>query len=179
MKTRILDRILLAIILIVIIAVSLGAATLSLGLISIDMVQSCLVGLYASMTARLVIGIVALVLILFALLLAFRKPQKPQATAMITKTDTGASYIAISALNSMAHKHCCQNHSVRECIVKVNAESDGIAIEAQLSLVADTNIPSVIAELRQTLKEYMESMSGIPVKNIRFLIIDHAETETK
>ena len=79
----------------------------------------------------------------------------------------------------MVQKHCRSNNRIRECESHVSASAGGVAIKLRLSLMPDTAIPELTAELQSSLKGYVESLSGIAVTEIGVLVISTASATPK
>jgi uncharacterized alkaline shock family protein YloU len=68
-------------------------------------------------------------------------------------------------------RHCRANQRIKECESNVIATPSGIAVSLKLQVAPDTVIPELSAQLQKSLKEYMETISGITVTGVDILIL--------
>ena len=126
-------------------------------------------------TIALVAGISALLAALLCLRVIFapkkqRAPAQP-ASALIQTTDIGCTYIAISALEAMALRHVRTNNRVRDCSATIRVvEGGSIVFGVKLSALPETPLVELTTELQNSLKEYVESQSGIQVQEVSILV---------
>lgn len=176
MKRNWFDRILLALVLLVMAILSVAMILLACGVFPVLQVQNVFQNLLTSSTYVLVLGIVGGILLLMVLRLMFagkdKKEIQPTST-LIKATEFGASYITLSAIDSMVQKHCRTNNRIRQTVSSVLGVRDGgILIRVRLSLMPDTDIPELTLALQQSLKEYIEKLSGIAVREVHILVED-------
>lgn len=176
MKPKLIDRILLALLLIVTLALSLLLIGLASRVAPLPNLQAFLALLYTGFENQLILGGVGLVILLITLRLMFagtgRKPEKPTST-LVQATELGATFISLSAIDSMVQKHCRANNRVRNVASQIiPVREGGVTVRVRLALMPDTDIPALCKELQQTLKEYVEKNSGINVREIGILVED-------
>lgn len=180
MKAKLFDRILLAIVLLFVLLLGLFLILLSVNIFQLSSVQETLRRILTDQTFVIIVGVSGLVLIIVALRLMFagsgsaRKKTEPQPTSTLIKaSELGASFITLSAIDSMVQKHCRANNRIRSTVSTISAVKEGgVTISARLSLMPDTEIPELTEELQRSLKEYIEKYSGITVREIGILIED-------
>lgn len=177
MKTRFIDRLLLALLLLIMFAVSLLMILLSLGLFHIEVIISTISLVFSNLPYLIALGAAGGILFVITLRLMLWRNPKPKEdaqapkTTLIKTTDIGTSFITLSALDSMVQKHCRANNKIRNISSAIVASPDGgITISVKLSLMPDTDIPELTGELQSSLKEYIEKYSGITVREIGILI---------
>ena len=119
----------------------------------------------------MILGAAGIVLIVLALRLLFapkngkrNRKTSAQPSALVQKGEGGASYISLSALESMIKRHVSGVPSVKDCEVGLNNTEEGLSIHLRLTVLPDTNIPELTSALQSSLKEYIETYSGIHVK---------------
>lgn len=176
MKRKWFDRILLALVLLIMAILSVAMILLACGVFPVLNVQNVFKDLLTSGTYVVILGVVGGVLLLMVLRLTFtgkgKKEIQPTAT-LIKATELGASYITLSAIDSMVQKHCRGNNRIRNTISSVlSVREGGILIRVRLSLMPDTDIPELTLALQQSLKEYIEKLAGITVREIHILVED-------
>lgn len=173
MKPKLFDRILLAILLLFIVLMAVGLLVLCMRVVPLSEIQNTIAFLYADSISLIVVALVCVVLLAIALRLAFGgKAQKQPNATLVKATEIGGTYISLAALNTMVQKHCRANNRIRNCTSSVNAVRDGVTIALKLALMPDTDIPKLTQELQKSLKEYVETLSGIHVLQIGILVED-------
>lgn len=173
MKTKLIDRVLLALVLLVVIALSLFIIAVAMRLVTADSICSAIYALTGDITASIALGSGGIVLLIAAIRLLFfgkggRERKQPKTTSVLVKaTEIGSTFISLAALDHMVQKHCRANNRIRECFSAVELSgSDGVRVALTLTLMPDSNIPELSAQLQNTLKEYVEQCSGINVREI-------------
>ena len=174
MKLKAFDRFLLALLLIVVIACTFVLFGISVGLIQQEVAESFLSLFYLNIGNRLILAACGLFLLIISLRLAFcgrggTKEVRPAASLM-RQSEIGGTYIAISAIESMIQKHCRQQAKVRDCSSTLRAVDNGVAISLKLSVLPDTDVVSLTDEMQRSLKEYIESLTGINVTEVSILV---------
>ena len=87
------------------------------------------------------------------------------------KSDIGGTYIALSAIDTMVQKHCRQQSKVRDCVSSLRTtENGGVAISLKLAVLPDTDVVALTDELQKSLKEYIESLTGVNVSEVSILV---------
>ena len=174
MKLSIFDRVLLAILLICVVVFAFALFGVASGLITQTMVEN-FIGLfyYAWQNALILVG-VGLVLLVIAIKLLFagcgtKAPAQPT-TALIRQSDIGGSFITLPAIDSMVQRHCRAQSRVRDCFTTIRLAEGGIAIGVRLFVLADTDVMKLTEELQTSLKEYIESLTGVHVTSADILV---------
>lgn len=173
MKLKLFDRILLAILLIAAILAAFVLFGVALRLVPESTATGFVSLFYLNAQNALILAGSAALLLLIAVRLVFAgrsSSTKAPKTALIRANEIGGTYISLAALDSMAQKHCRAESRVRECHTSVQTVEGGISIGIRLSVLPDTDVNALSASLQSTLKEYIESYTGVPVKEIGILI---------
>lgn len=176
MKAKLFDRILLAILLLFVLLTGLLLILLSVNIFRLIDIQELLRRILINQTYVVIVGVSGLVLIIMSLRLMFAgsapKKQEVQPTSTLIKaSELGASFITLTAIDSMVQKHCRANNRIRSTVSTVSVVKEGgVTISARLTLMPDTEIPELTEELQRSLKEYIEKYSGITVREIGILI---------
>ena len=174
MKLKVFDRILLAILLIVAILTSVVLFAMALNIVPLDMATAFIAQFYLNTHNALILAGSGLILLLIALKLLFagrgeRKPELP-ASALIRQSDIGGAFISLQAIDSMVQKFCASQQRIRESSTSVRAAEGGVTIGVRLSVLPDTDVVTVTTELQESLKEYIERLTGIHVNEIGVLV---------
>ncbi|MBQ2770410.1 MAG: alkaline shock response membrane anchor protein AmaP [Clostridia bacterium] len=175
MKLRIFDRILLGLLLIVTILFALALLAMSVNLVTFDMATAFLWQFYGAWQNQLILAGSGLVLLLIAFKLMFagrkdRKRAKAPATAMVRQGEIGGTFISLSAIDTMIQKFCASKPGIQECQTSVTNQKGAVAVGLRLSLAADANVASLTDELQQSLKNHIETLTGVAVKEISILV---------
>lgn len=174
MKLSIFDRILLALLLIVVILFSFILFAVATGILPEQTVTGFIGLFYYAWQNALILAGAGLVLLLIAVKLLFagrsaKAPAQP-ATALIRQSDIGGAFIALPAIDSMVQRHCRSKSRVRDCFTTIRASEQGVAVGIRLFVLPDTDVVKLTDELKASLKEYLESLTGITVVGVDILI---------
>lgn len=126
---------------------------------------------------RIVVGTAFLVLALCACFFVFSRKGSAAAKQgsslnLLETSDTGAAYISSAAIDSMVQKCVKNNKYVKNCASTIKAaEEGGVVAELKLVVLADCNIPTLCAALRHDVKEYVESVTGITVRDVSCAVV--------
>ncbi len=173
MKMKIFDRVLLAIILILMFLVALVVLAIGVRVLPQEIAQGVVAVLYTGTANAIILSVVAVIVILMVLRLAFRRRKpasKPATSTLIRTTDIGACYISMAAMNNMVQKHCRSNTRLRECFSSIMPVEGGVQIALRVTLMPDTEIPVLLDTLQKSLKEYIENCSGVNVRDIQIMV---------
>ncbi|HWQ57943.1 MAG TPA: alkaline shock response membrane anchor protein AmaP [Clostridia bacterium] len=183
MKFRFIDKLLL--VLLLLLAVALCALCLG---VAMDLIPGALVQEYAGILTnglivnRLILGAIGLALLIVALRLfiamgrrEIAPREKAPTSALLATSENGTAYITLSALDALVQRHCRANTRIKECESAVVAMQNGVSVSLKLQVLPDTVIPELTAQLQKSLKEYIETVSGIAVVGVDILILPLAQ----
>lgn len=174
MKLKVFDRILLAILLIVAILTSVVLFAMALNIVTLDMATAFISLFYLNKHNALILAGSGVILFLIALKLLFagrgeRKPELP-ASALIRQSDIGGTFISLQAIDSMVQKFCASQQRIRESSTSVRAAEGGVTIGVRLSVLPETDIVTLTQDLQKSLKEHVETLTGIQVREVGILV---------
>ena len=184
MKLKGFDRVLLAILLIIAIVFSFVLLGMAINLIRFEVVADVISLFYADWRNTLILGGSAVVLLLIAIMLmlagrgeksAVADKQAAPVSALMQQTELGGTFISLDAVDGMVQKHCRAQERVRDCHSTLRALDDGVTIGIRLSVLPDTDVASLTQQLQTSLREYVQSLTGINVKEIGILVESAAE----
>ena len=174
MKLKVFDRILLGILLIAAILVSFVLLGVAANLIKVDQVNWFVSLFYMEQQNALILAGSGLVLLLISIKLLFagksKKAEVRPASALMKQTEFGGTYISLEALDSMVQKHCRAISRVKDVHSTLHSSETGVTIGIRLGVLPDTDVATLSSELQKSLKESIESLSGIQVNEIGILI---------
>jgi uncharacterized alkaline shock family protein YloU len=174
MKTKLIDRILLAFVLIAMLLICVALIGVALRMIPDVYIQSAIAWVGSGLINSAILGSVSALFLIFTIRLFFagkKRPDPVPSYSLVKNSEFGSVYITVSALDTMVQKFCRSVSKIRECASAINLSKDGITINLKLSLLPDSNVPELTSELQKGLKEYIESLSGILVQEIGVLVI--------
>ena len=115
-----------------------------------------------------------LVLLLICIKLLFagkgKKADVRPASALMKQTELGGTYIALEAIDSMVQKHCRAVPRVKNVHTTLQSTETGVTIGIRLCVMPDTDVVTLSSELQKSLKENVESLTGIQVNEIGVLV---------
>jgi len=173
MKLKLFDRILLVILLIAAIAVSVVLFGVSTRVITKPVALDFVSLFYLNAHNALILASAGLVVLLIAvrLLVAGKKRPLPQTvTALVRQGEVGSTFITLSAIDTMANKYCSGIDHVQQCFTSVRAVDGGVSIGVRLDVDENAEVVPLCEGLQTSMKEYIESHTGIVVREIGVLV---------
>ncbi len=174
MKLKVFDRILLGILLIAAILVSFVLFGIAANLIPQDQATWFVSLFYMYRENALILAGSGLVLLLISIKLLFagkgKKADARPASALMKQTEFGGTYISLEAIDSMVQKHCRAVSRVKDVHTTLQSTETGVTIGIRLCVLPDTDVVTLSSELQKSLKENVESLTGITVNEIGVLV---------
>ena len=174
MKLKFFDRLLLGILLIAAILFSFVLFGIASNLIPEDTVATVISLFYMFRQNALILAGSGLVLLLICIKLLFagkaKKGDVRPASALMRQTELGGTYISLEAIDSMVQKHCRAISRVKDVHTTLQSTETGVTIGIRLSVLPDTDVVTLSSELQKSLKEYIESLTGIQVNEVGILV---------
>ena len=182
MKLKVFDRILLGILLIAAILVSFVLFGVAANLIHEEQVNWFISLFYMETQNALILAGSGLLLLLISVKLLFagksKKADVRPASALMKQTELGGTYISLEAIDSMVQKHCRAISRVKDVHTTLQSTETGVTIGIRLSVLPDTDVVTLSGELQKSLKENVESLTGIAVNEIGVLVESAAAPAT-
>lgn len=123
------------------------------------------------------IGGIVLILVNLRFLMSLISAQDSYDRFQIVKlTDNGEINISNETIKSLALKTISEIKGVRDPKIFIKPENDKININIKVFIMPDVNIPSVVGEIQNRVKTYIESIVEVPVGEIRVSVIDIASS---
>lgn len=118
-----------------------------------------------------IVSAVGIVVALVSLMLMFSgiRKRKPR-SARITTLDGGAIYVTLNALEDMARRHISYDGAVKSVNVRVAVREGKVRFTSRMTVAEGTCIPEVLSGLQKSLKEHIETLSGITVDKITLYV---------
>jgi len=174
MKLKFFDRFLLGILLIAAILVSFVLFGMAANLIQEEVATNFVSLFYMFRENAWILAGSGLLLLLISIKLLFagrgKKADARPASALMKQTEFGGTYIALEAIDGMVQKHCRAVSRVKDVHTTLQSTETGVTIGIRLCVLPDTDVVSLSSELQRSLKENIESLTGIHVNEIGVLV---------
>ncbi len=127
--------------------------------------------LYNDITVIWIVSAICIVVAIVSLVLMFSgiRKRKPK-TAKIATSEGGTIYVTLNALEEMATRHIASNSAVKSVNVRVAVRDGKACFVSRMTVVEGTCIPEVLSSLQKSLKEHIETLSGIMVNKITLFV---------
>jgi uncharacterized alkaline shock family protein YloU len=182
MKLKFFDRLLLGILLIAAILVAFVLFGIAANVITVDMVNNFVSLFYMFPENALILAGSGLLLLLICVKLLFagkgKKGDVRPASALMRQTELGGTFISLEAIDSMVQKHCRAISRVKDVHTTLQSTETGVTIGIRLCVLPDTDVVTLSSEMQKSLKENVESLTGILVNEIGVLVESAAPVAT-
>ncbi|TYP51637.1 alkaline shock response membrane anchor protein AmaP [Thermosediminibacter litoriperuensis] len=111
-----------------------------------------------------VVGGIFFMVSLWLLLSGLRSQKAPQ--ALISSGELGSVNISFNAVQNLVLKVTRDMEEIRDVKVKIKQGKESLSIILQVVVVPDVKIPELTAKLQKAVKDYVESMAGIAIKDV-------------
>jgi uncharacterized alkaline shock family protein YloU len=111
------------------------------------------------------VGGIFLVGSILILLSGFRNRKIPE--SVINNGEMGSVSISFNAVENLILKAANNVERLKDVKVKLKPREDSLSIILKVTVAPDTNIPELTSELQRVVKDYVESMAGISVREIK------------
>ncbi len=174
MKDSIMGKIIYYLFLVIVLLISICLFVFSIGIIPFDDVN-LYIGLYykGNLVLNLITVLVAIFLFISSIKLMFPgKKSKTLSGALVKNTELGGIKVSIGTLNNLAQKAVRKFDEVKDVKSNIISEIDGISVQLKLMIMPDVVIPDLTKKIQDEVKEYIETLSGIHVKEVQIFIDD-------
>lgn len=114
---------------------------------------------------------VALVTLIFTVILwAMTFQRRREEQTLIHQTPFGEIRIAVSAVENLALKSARRIKGVKDAYVRVRADSTGLDVFIEITVLPDLSIPQVSDEIRVKVDEYIYETVGVRVNSVKVLV---------
>lgn len=171
MKMSIADRLLLTVYTLIIVLVSIAILGLfvAIGINAVPLadVDAFLQSIELNWQFFLIGTLVSLFFLVVSIKLLFagRKSKAPS-SSLLKHTELGVIRISVETLETMGQKAVRGFEEVKDVRINTITEDDGVRIQLKVSIMPDVILPDLSVSLQKEVKEYIESHSGIVVKEV-------------
>ncbi|WP_164984937.1 alkaline shock response membrane anchor protein AmaP [Ammoniphilus sp. CFH 90114] len=173
------DRLILSLYSLALTILSVMVIAASLHLIPYELVQSNILAVYEADNMRyayLGVAVIFFLISLKFLLQGFRRVKDRSHTeAIAQRTDWGHVSISVSTIESVALKAARRVRGVREVKSVIKSDETGTSILMKVSIDGDTPVPSIVEEVQKGVKEQVEAIIGIEIKQVDVKITEVAQ----
>ncbi len=169
---KLVDKILLGLLAVVVILLGLCVISAAVQFpLDVPAQQALLSNLNDPLTAIIVaVAAVVLIAISVRLLVALFSRKKTPTSVLVRHSESGSSYMTVSALNGMVTRYVQANPMVRECKTSVTVVGEAVKILARVGAMPDALIPTLTEELQNNIKTYVETYSGVRVEAVEVVV---------
>lgn len=162
---NIFDRIILTIYMILMIAVSAVLSVLPFNVIPASYINAAVTDL----TGNWYYCIAGIVLLILSLKLLFSGFSKSGASmgGIIRSSEFGEVRISNQTFESLSLRAVKQLSGIKDVKVRVSITPEGLVISVRALVLPDINMPKMAAEVQGKIKEYVESITDVSVKEVR------------
>ena len=175
MKLKFFDRLLLGILLVAAILLAFVLFGIAANVIPEEMVANFISLFYAIPENAWILAGSGVLLLLISVKLLFAGRAKHgdirPASALMRQTELGGTFISLEAIDSMIQKHCrAISQTVKDVHTTLQSTETGVTVGIRLCVLPDTDVVTLSSELQKSLKENVESLTGIQVNEIGVLV---------
>lgn len=165
MKITLFDRFLLTLLTLITFMASLVILGISAGLIDLRSTILSINKDFAFTIATVATGSVLLLISLRLFFVGFSKGEPKSSVLRIT--NLGSIKVSLTALDNIVQKAVRSFDEVKDVNSIIISEPDGIRIILKIVIMPDVRIPDLTSEIQVKVKEYVENLSGIAVKEVQ------------
>lgn len=173
MKHSFLDRLLIFVF--ALFAVALAVLT-ALRAFDIDPVKCLFDGMESNFPGILwklaICGIALIVVLLAVFTIRAVRPVKKQKVRYISlvNTDKGEVKIAVDAINGIVQQSLTNFSGIENMKIGVSGNPDSVDINITTDFDEGTHLPSLTANMQDTIKKYIEANCGVSVRNVSIMV---------
>lgn len=116
----------------------------------------------------LAVALITLILTVILWMMTFQRRREEQ--TIIHQTPFGEIRIAVSAVENLALKSARRIKGVKDAYVRVRADSTGLDVFIEITVLPDLSIPQISEEIRVKVDEYIFETVGIRVNSVKVLV---------
>lgn len=161
---NILDRIILTIYMLLMAFVSIIIIVLPFNLVPLSYINAAV----TELSTKWYYCIVGIVLLFISLKLLFSGVKSSGNRGGIEKpSEFGDIRISTVTFESLALRAVRQISGIKDVKVRVDIMPEGLTVHVKMLILPDINMPKMVCEVQGKIKEYIESMTDVPVKEVR------------
>jgi uncharacterized alkaline shock family protein YloU len=176
MKMKWFDRVLLTLVLIIFIGIAIFAIGIALGVLGAPFIRFYNLMTNGVWVNSLILASVGAIMVLIAIRVlyasyAHRGAPPAASTVLLKTTDNGSIRIAVSAIDTMVQRSARSLGSVRDVASRILVdEHDALSVQLRVTFAPDTVLTEATAQIQNEVKEYVQTHSGVPVKDVQVFV---------
>jgi hypothetical protein len=111
------------------------------------------------------IGLVVVGLVLLWLELIRPLTSRPK-MVLLSHEAEGSAFIALNSIRDLAERTMQQHPNVRQAQCRIRQTSRGLRVGSTVMLDTGSDVPRISAEIRNSVKEELERLVGLPVTDV-------------
>lgn len=123
-----------------------------------------------AMYVTLIIAIIALLIIYAVSLMFIATKKSPPNHTLIKVTENGSIRITLQTITTIAVKTARALAGVKDVRIVTDTAPEGIVLYVRVAVMNDAVIPEITSQLQSTIKENIETVAGLQVKEIPILV---------
>jgi len=110
-------------------------------------------------------------LVVLALLLLIKGFKRDKESKYFSQEGSGGEVrVSFSTLESLVHRVCSSRREIKNLKTKIALREGNLEILIRMSVLPDTNIPDLIEELQDSVKNYLEEMTGFTIGEVKIMV---------
>jgi uncharacterized alkaline shock family protein YloU len=117
----------------------------------------------------IIISLIVLLISIRFLFIALRR-SRSQAPSIDQRTDFGDIRISMETVENLSLKAAGRTKGVKDLRARVKVNQSGLEITIRTVVDGETSIPELTEDMQNTVKNYIEEITGIPVANVTVFV---------
>lgn len=174
MKTR--EKLVLSLLALILILAGLSLIIISVPLLPFSFIVDYLELMGRSPLAGLLVAALLIVLALFFLVKGFKREKDSKYLSQAGSL--GEFRVSFPTMENLVRSACSPRREIRNLKTKIDPREGSLNILMRMSVLPDTDIPALIEELQDSVKNYLEEMTGFEVGEVK-IMVDTVSSEEK
>ena len=175
MKHPVRDRLVILLCALAVLCAAAGVVAFLAGQVTLEPVMAVLNQFAGEMTLKkqLILGAVAIVLVLFAILLigmVFPAKKKRSSNFAFQQNETGMVRISLKALEALVHRCLSQHPELKVISSSLFSDEESVRVDVHITLQSDISMPLAVSALHKQITRYLEACSGVVVDEVRVFV---------
>ncbi|HEX3033213.1 MAG TPA: alkaline shock response membrane anchor protein AmaP [Bacillota bacterium] len=96
--------------------------------------------------------------------------KKVDAHTIIKNSNLGQVNISLEAIENLVRKTGLQIAGIKDLKPRIVVEAQGISVIIKAVVASEVNIPALLDQLQQQVKDYLAEVAGLEVRNVKVLV---------